>query len=172
MSRETRTLLGLQRRTVHSKTLPVAQPRSSAARSEHATWIAADAVEAAVYAWASQRWVQAVLTVVASHGSSVILKRIVRRVRPADPSLIAHVAVPGRWSSPSRHAASSCDAASTTTAIVYGRPGTPRTAVVAAAMAWSRLARGVHHPSDVLSGVASGRTEAARAPISRTTGGR
>ncbi len=167
MSRETRVLLAVQRRTVDSRTLPAARLLSRA--GEHAAaWIAAGLVGAAVDARARQQWVHAVLTVVASHGASVVLKRLVRRIRPTHPSLLAHVAVPSRWSFPSSHAAST-----TTAAIVYGRLlGTPVTAVVPAAMGWSRLALGVHYPSDVLSGAALGTAVAALVPISRTIGAR
>jgi membrane-associated phospholipid phosphatase len=167
MSRETRMLLAVQRRTVDSRTLPAAKFLSQA--GEHAAaWIAAGLVGAAVDTRARRQWIHAVLTVVASHGTSVVLKRITRRVRPTHPSLLAHVAVPSRWSFPSSHAAST-----TTAAILYGRLlRTPVTAVIPAAMGWSRLALGVHYPSDVLSGVALGATVAALAPISRTTCGR
>ncbi len=160
-------VLAVQRRTVGSRTLLVATLLSRT--GEHAAaWIAAGLVGAAVDARARQQWAHAVLTVVASHGSSVVLKRLVRRVRPTHPSLLAHVAVPSRWSFPSSHVAST-----TTAAIVYGQLlGTPVTAVVPAAMGWSRLALGVHYPSDVLSGVALGTAVAALAPIIRTTGAR
>ncbi len=160
-------LLAVQRRTAGPRTLPVARLLSRA--GEHAAaWIAAGLVGAVLDARARQHWVRALLAVLASHGSSVVLKRVVRRVRPAHASLSAHVAVPSRWSFPSSHAAST-----TTAAIVYGRLlGTPVTALVAAAMAWSRLALGVHYPSDVLSGVALGTTVAAVAPVARTGRGR
>ncbi len=134
---------------------------------EHAAaWIAVGLLGAAVDVRARRQWAQATLAVLASHGSSVVLKRMVRRIRPAHPSLVPHVVVPSRWSFPSSHAAST-----TTAAIVYGRLlGTPVTAVLPVAMAWSRLGLGVHYPSDVLSGVALGSAVAALAPISRMNG--
>ena len=149
-------LLAVQRRTAGPRTLPVARLLSAA--GEHAAaWLAAGLVGAAVDPRGRPQWVRGVVAVLASHGSSVVLKRVVRRVRPAHASLSAHVAVPSRWSFPSSHAAST-----TTAAIVYGRLlGTPAPAVVAAAMAWSRLALGVHYPSDVLSGAALGTAVAA-----------
>lgn len=160
-------LLAIQRRTAGPRTLPVARLLSSA--GEHAAaWIVAGLVGAALDPRARTQWGQGLLAVLASHGSSVILKRVVRRVRPTPTSLSAHVAVPSRWSFPSSHAAST-----TTAAIVYGRLlGTPGTALIAAAMAWSRLALGVHYPSDVLSGVALGTAVATASPVDRTRRGR
>lgn len=167
MSWETSVLLAVQRRTAGPRTLPVARLLGRA--GEHAAaWIAAGLVGAVLDSGARQQWVRSLLAVVASHGSSVILKRVVRRVRPPVDFLSASVTVPSRWSFPSSHAAST-----TTAAIVYGRLlGTRGTALLPAAMAWSRLALGVHYPSDVLSGVALGGAVAAAAPVGRTVRGR
>jgi decaprenylphosphoryl-5-phosphoribose phosphatase len=167
MSGETWMVRAVQRWTLGPRTLPAATLLDRA--GEHAAaWIAAGLVGAAVDVRGRQRWVQAVVTVLASHGSSVVLKRVVRRVRPAHPSLGAHVAVPSRWSFPSSHAAST-----TTAAILYGRLlGTRLTAVLPVAMAWSRLGLGVHYPSDVASGIALGSAVAALAPIGHRRGAR
>jgi membrane-associated phospholipid phosphatase len=75
-----------------------------------------------------------------------VVKRVARRVRPSHASLITHVATPSRWSFPSSHAAS------TTAAVVFapllGRP----VLLLPVGMAWSRMALGVHYPTDVLVG--------------------
>jgi membrane-associated phospholipid phosphatase len=155
-------VLAVQRRTIGPRTLQVATLLSRA--GEHAAvWIVLGLVGAALDTRDRRRWTEAVLGVLVSHGSSVVLKRVVRRIRPAAPSLVAHVVVPSRWSFPSSHVAST-----TTAAALYGRLlGTRLTAVLPVAMAWSRLGLGVHFPSDVLSGMALGGAVAALTPVSR-----
>lgn len=116
-------------------------------------------------------WLEALARVVASHGASVVLKRVVRRVRPDDPGVQVRVATPSRWSFPSSHAASTTTAAITTARVL----GTPLPLALVPAMATSRVALGVHHPTDVLAGVALGAAAAqwpSRAPRPRGSGRR
>lgn len=160
MDWDTRTLLAVQRRAGR-RSLPAATALSRA--GDHAAaWLVVGVFGAAVNPHRRRQRGDALATVLVAHASSVVVKRLVRRVRPAHSSLRVHVAVPSRWSFPSSHAAST-----TTAAIVYGRLlRNWATAAVPPAMAWSRLAPGVHYPSDVLSGAALG-AAAAAVPASR-----
>ncbi len=134
------------------------------AAEDATTGIDAGLVGAAVDVRGGPRWPQVVVTVLASHGGSVVLEHLVRRVRPAYSSPGTHVAVPSRWSSSSSHAASAA-----TAAIRCGRPpGTRPTAVLPVSMAGSRLGSYVHLPADV----AHGRAVAAPAPITHRPGAR
>lgn len=148
---ETRILIGLQQATVRPATLVPARALSHA--GEHAAaWLAT----AAVGTLLSPRprrvdWVRAGAAVFAAHGLSVVVKRVVRRVRPVHADLVSHVGVPSRWSFPSSHATS------TTTAAVVFAPLLGRWTLLAPPlMAWSRMALGVHYPTDVLTGAAMG----------------
>jgi membrane-associated phospholipid phosphatase len=166
MRRDTEMLLAVQRRA-GDRSVRAASALSRA--GDHAaTWLLVGAAGAALDAPRRPQWVEAVGTVLAAHAASVVCKRVVRRVRPTHSLLVVHVAVPSRWSFPSSHAAST-----TAAAIVYGRLlGTRSTAVLPPAMAWSRLALGVHYPSDVLSGAAVGAAVAALASAAQGRGTR
>lgn len=97
-------------------------------------------------------WARAAGVVVGAHGVSVVVKRVARRVRPTHPELLAGVGVPSRWSFPSSHATST-----TAAALAYGALlGTRAPLLAVPVMAWSRLALGVHYPSDVAAGSALG----------------
>lgn len=130
MSAETSIVLAVQRRTIGRRTLPAAALLSRA-REHAAAWIAVGLLGAAVDSRRRREWAQGVVRVLASHGSSVVLKRLVRRVRPGHPAL----ALP-------------------------------------AAVAWSRVALGVHFPSDVPSGIALGTAVAALPAPDRGVGAR
>lgn len=161
MEWEIRVLLAVQRRTGARGARAAAA--FSRAGDHAAAWLLIGVAGAALDAPRRRQWADAVTTVLVAHGSSVVCKRLARRVRPAHPSLVVHAAVPSRWSFPSSHAAST-----TAAAIVYGRLlGTRATAVVPPVMAWTRLALGVHYPSDVLSGAGLGAAVAALASTAR-----
>lgn len=130
---------------------------------EHATgWIALGALGAAVDAPRRRQWATALGGVVAAHGVSVVVKRVVRRRRPHDPRVAVHVGTPSRLSFPSSHASST-----TAAALLYpgllgataldGRAllryvSAGGAGLVVPGMALSRLVLGVHYPTDVLAG--------------------
>lgn len=147
---ETRALVALQRATLNPRTRALARALSHA--GEHAgTWLAVAAAGAALDRRRRGQWVRAGGAVLVSHAASVVLKRVARRVRPAHADVVVHVGTPSRWSFPSSHATS------TTTAAVVLAPLLGRwTAVLPPLMAWSRMALGVHYPSDVASGAVLG----------------
>jgi membrane-associated phospholipid phosphatase len=90
--------------------------------------------------------------VAAAHGTSIAVKRVVRRQRPIDPSVQVLVGTPSRLSFPSSHATST-----TAAAVLYGGLlRRPLTAVLVPPMLISRLVLGVHYPTDVLVGSALG----------------
>jgi len=143
-------LLAVQRHTPPAA-LRLAQGLSLA--GEHAAaWAALGLVGSALDRERRGAWGRATATVVVAHGVSVVVKRVARRVRPTHPDLVAHVGVPSRWSFPSSHATST-----TAAAVAYGALlGSPLPLLAVPAMAWSRLALGVHYPSDVAAGSALG----------------
>jgi membrane-associated phospholipid phosphatase len=116
---------------------------------EHAlSWTMAGLVGAALDRPQRRLWLQATATVVGAHGVSVVVKRVARRHRPADPRIQVHVTTPSDWSMPSSHAASTTAAAVAYSSLLGRRFPLLSIPVMAA----SRLIVGVHYPSDVLAG--------------------
>jgi len=119
---------------------------------EHALgWLAVGAV-----GWLRGRrrdeWATGLAGVVGAHAAGVVVKRLVRRVRPDLADVPALVATPSRLSFPSAHSCSTAAAA-----VGYGPMiGRAPMAAVTAVMLVSRVLLGVHYPSDVLSGAALG----------------
>lgn len=149
-SSETAFLLALQRRNPPGS-LQVARALSHA--GEHAAlWLAVGLAGTALDPRRRTAWARATTTVLVAHGTSVVVKRLARRVRPLHPDLRVGVGVPSRWSFPSSHATSTAAAAVAYGAVLQDR----RTLAVIPAMAWSRLALGVHYPTDVAAGSALG----------------
>jgi membrane-associated phospholipid phosphatase len=146
--RSTRRALG------ETPAVPVAQGMSHF--GEHALgWIALGAV-----GWLSGRrrdeWLAGTVGVVAAHAAGVVVKRVVRRVRPALEDVPALVSTPSRLSFPSAHSCSTAAAA-----VGFGPLlGRPAMAGVTVLMLVSRVLLGVHYPSDVVSGAALGATVA------------
>lgn len=135
-----------------------ARPVVGAARAmslfgEHsAGWFALGLLGAAIDRDRRREWLVASAGVVGAHAASIVVKRVVRRPRPADPSVQVLVGTPSRLSFPSSHAAST-----TAAAVLYGGlTGRPAAAAVVPPMLVSRLVLGVHYPTDVVAGSALG----------------
>jgi hypothetical protein len=101
-------------------------------------------------------WLYATAGVAVAHGASIVVKRVVRRPRPADDAVEVLVGTPSKLSFPSAHATST-----TAAAVLYGSLlGSRLPLAVVPPMLMSRLVLGVHFPSDVLAGSALGATVA------------
>lgn len=155
LTRLDHTLLRATRRALgDTPAVPVARGLSHF--GEHALgWIALGAV-----GWATGRrrrdWAGGVAGVVAAHATGVVVKRVVRRVRPDLADVPPLVGTPSRLSFPSAHSTSTA-AAAVGFAPMLGRPVMLG---VTGLMLVSRVLLGVHYPSDVLSGAALGATVA------------
>ena len=135
---------------------------------EHALgWLALGAA-----GWATgrrrQEWAAGMVGVVAAHAAGVVVKRVVRRVRPALEDVPALVGTPSRLSFPSAHSCSTAAAA-----VGFGPMlGRPPMVAVTGVMLVSRVLLGVHDPSDVVSGavLGSGVAAAVRHRMTRDAG--
>ncbi|CAM5530048.1 MULTISPECIES: phosphatase PAP2 family protein [Streptomyces] len=120
---------------------------------EHgALWLAAGLVGAAADRTRRGAWLRGTALIAGAHLTSMGVKRIVRRPRPAHVEPLVRTA--GRHSFPSSHATSAAAAA-----VAYGALGPLGAQAIpplAAAMCLSRLVVGVHYPSDVAAGAALG----------------
>ena len=146
LSAEARFLVALQGVTARPVPLVVARGLDRAG-AHAAVWLATAALGVCVDARRRADWLRAGAAVLTAHAVSVVVKRVARRVRPSHASLVTHVATPSRWSFPSSHA-SSTTAAAVVFAPLLGRP----VLLLPVGMAWSRMALGVHYPTDVLVG--------------------
>lgn len=153
---ETRILGAVQRRMRQPAVVRAA--RGLSLFGEHAAgWLVLGALGAALDRPRRRDWLRASAGVVAAHGASVVVKRVVRRARPDDPSVEVLAGTPSRLSFPSSHA-SSTTAAAVLFGALLGRRLTP---LLVPPMLLSRLVLGVHFPSDVLAGSALGAAVAA-----------
>lgn len=117
---------------------------------EHgAVWYAIGLAGAALDEPRRGDWLRGVRRVALSYGVNQLIKVVVRRERPPEP----RVHTMSNLSFPSAHTTTSFCGART-----YTRLGLPWPAAygLAAAVAASRLALRVHHPSDVAAGAALG----------------
>lgn len=132
---------------------------------EHALgWLALGAA-----GWATGRrreeWAAGMTGVVAAHAAGVVVKRVVRRVRPALEDVPALVGTPSRLSFPSAHSCSTAAAA-----VGFGPMlGRPPMVAVTGVMLVSRVLLGVHYPSDVVTGALLGSGVAAAVRRRMTT---
>lgn len=163
-SAEIRVLQAVQRTVGRPPVVSVA--RGMSLFGEHAAgWLALGAIGALTDRSRRREWIVATAGVAFAHGASIGVKRVVRRPRPADPSVEVLVGTPSKLSFPSAHATST-----TAAAVLYGGLLRKRLWVaVVPPMAVSRLVLGVHYPTDVLAGSALG---AAVALIARRFGAR
>lgn len=148
---EVRALAGIQRRIGRPPVVRAARGLSHF--GEHAIgWFALGLVGAAVDRGRRREWLTGAAGVVAAHGASIAVKRVVRRRRPMDDSVAVLVKTPSRLSFPSSHATST-----TAAAVVYsGLTGRNLVPALVPPMLVSRLVLGVHYPSDVLAGATLG----------------
>lgn len=125
---------------------------------EHALgWVAVAAAGWVVDKPRRRQWAGVAVGAVGAHAASIVIKRVVRRPRPNDPSVQVNVSTPSKLSFPSSHATST-----TAAAVLLGRlTGLPLPAVLVPPMLLSRVVLGVHYPSDVLAGSALGAASAA-----------
>jgi membrane-associated phospholipid phosphatase len=98
-------------------------------------------------------WRTATRAVAGAYALNTAIKPLVGRRRPELPGLPPLTSTPTDLSFPSAHAATSFAGA-----IAYSRLGLPRAPLyaLAAALSFSRVDLGVHHPSDVLAGAVLG----------------
>ncbi len=126
---------------------------------EHgAVWLAIGSAGALARPARRREWLTATATVFGVYVLNTAVKFSVRRRRPIEADLPALVDTPTQLSFPSAHAATGFAGAR-----LYSRLGLPRGPLnaLAGALALSRVALGVHYPSDVLAGAALGRLLAA-----------
>lgn len=125
---------------------------------EHAAgWLALGLAGAVLDPERRRTWLTVSGSSFVAHAAAVVLKRVVRRPRPDDPTVAVLVRTPSDLSFPSAHAASTTAAAVALVPLI----GVPAATGAAAAMAAARVLLGVHYPSDVLAGAGLGLVSAA-----------
>ncbi|CAL9461979.1 phosphatase PAP2 family protein [Streptomyces sp. enrichment culture] len=151
-----RGLHGVDHRIVSALRACGSDPRvAGAARAlswagEHgAVWVAAGLAGAVVDRPRRGAWLRGTALTAGAHAASSVVKRVVRRPRPAHVEPLVGTA--GRHSFPSSHATSAAAAA-----VAFGALGSRAVPPLAAAVCVSRLVAGVHYPSDVAAGAALG----------------
>ena len=163
--REVDLLVVLQQAIARPATIRAARGLSHF--GEHSIgWFGAGLLGAVVDRRQRRQWLAASVGVVAAHGASIGVKRVVRRQRPLDERVAVHVGTPSTLSFPSSHATSTTAAA----VLFSGLTGRNLVAALVPPMLASRLVRGVHYPTDVLAGAALGGAVAAalrRVPTER-----
>jgi len=111
-------------------------------------WLAVGLVGALVDRKRRKDWLIAAGGVLAAHGASVAVKRVVKRRRPDDDGVRVLVGTPSKLSFPSAHATST-----TAAAVLYSRlTGRRLEPLLVPPMLLSRMILGVHYPSDVVAG--------------------
>ncbi|MEV6068425.1 phosphatase PAP2 family protein [Nocardia sp. NPDC052001] len=151
-------ILNLVQGTIGRNPAVIKAARGMSHFGEHSLgWIGIAAVGALVDKPRRREWAGVAVGAFGAHAASVVIKRVVRRPRPNDPSVQVNVSTPSKLSFPSSHATST-----TAAAVLLGRlTGLPLPAVLVPPMLLSRVVLGVHYPSDVLAGSALGAASAA-----------
>ncbi|MRH86158.1 phosphatase PAP2 family protein [Nocardia sp. SYP-A9097] len=151
-------ILNLVQGTIGQHPAVIKAARGMSHFGEHSLgWIGIAAVGALADKPRRRQWAGVAVGAFGAHAASVVIKRIVRRPRPNDPSVQVNVSTPSKLSFPSSHATST-----TAAAVLLGRlTGLPLPAVLVPPMLLSRVVLGVHYPSDVLAGSALGAASAA-----------
>ncbi|NMR20857.1 phosphatase PAP2 family protein [Cellulomonas fimi] len=131
---------------------PVLARRYSAFGEHAAGWILLGLGGALLDRRRREAWLGVAASAFAAHASAVLLKRVVRRVRPEDPRVTVYVGTPSRLSFPSAHVSSTTAAATALVPII----GAPAAVTTAGAMMLARVLLGVHYPTDVAAGAGLG----------------
>ncbi|MFE1595158.1 phosphatase PAP2 family protein [Nocardia sp. NPDC058705] len=144
--------------TIGTSPAVISAARGMSHFGEHALgWVGIAAAGWVVDKPRRRQWAGVAVGAVGAHAASIVIKRIVRRPRPNDPSVQVNVSTPSKLSFPSSHATST-----TAAAVLLGRlTGLPLPAVIVPPMLLSRVVLGVHYPSDVIAGSALGAASAA-----------
>lgn len=148
---EIRFMVAVQARANRPSVVQAA--RTLGAVGEHAAlWQVVAIAGAALDRRRRRQWVEALVGIVAAHGTAVVVKRLVRRPRPTAAGLELLVPTMSGLSFPSSHSAST-----TAAALSLGRlSGLPLMPVLPAAMGAARVLVGAHYPSDVIGGALIG----------------
>lgn len=151
-------ILNAVQSTIGANPTVVSAARGMSHFGEHALgWVGIAAAGWLVDKPRRRQWAGVAVGAVGAHAASIVIKRVVRRPRPNDPSVQVNVSTPSKLSFPSSHATST-----TAAAVLLGRlTGLPLPAVLVPPMLLSRVVLGVHYPSDVLAGSALGAASAA-----------
>ncbi|GAB2650777.1 phosphatase PAP2 family protein [Nocardia goodfellowii] len=151
-------ILNAVQSTIGANPAVVSAARGMSHFGEHALgWVGIAAAGWLVDKPRRRQWAGVAVGAVGAHAASIVIKRVVRRPRPNDPSVQVNVSTPSKLSFPSSHATST-----TAAAVLLGRlTGLPLPAVLVPPMLLSRVVLGVHYPSDVLAGSALGAASAA-----------
>jgi membrane-associated phospholipid phosphatase len=145
-------LLALRGVAGRSPRVGVALSRFSKLGEHGVVWLAIGGGGAMLDRSRRAAWLRATRTVLWAYALNTLCKLAVRRRRPTGVTPLT--ATPTQLSFPSAHAVTAFAGAR-----VYARLGLPRGPLhaLAGALALSRVALGVHYPSDVLAGAALGR---------------
>ncbi|HEY2397977.1 MAG TPA: phosphatase PAP2 family protein [Solirubrobacteraceae bacterium] len=146
-------LLLVARTRCHSPEAERAVARFSALGEHGALWLAVGLAGQLLDGRRRSAWRAATGAVAGAYALNTAIKPLVGRRRPELPGLPALTPTPTDLSFPSAHAATSFAGA-----VAYARLGLPRAPLfgLAAALSFSRVYLGVHHPSDVLAGAVLG----------------
>lgn len=152
-SRESAIITAVQRFPLTRPLLPVARGLSFV--GEHAAgWLLLGVLAAFLDPPRFWAWALCDVAIVVAHALSIGVKRVVRRPRPLGEGVEVRGKAPSKLSFPSSHATST-----TAAAIVFAvmLPALwPLAVLLVVAMMLSRLALGMHFPTDVLAGAALG----------------